>query len=302
MRKYVLLLLCSLSCFIYAESYVPATVPNPKGAMHNGWICDPAGYLSTSQARQITDACNNIKEFVDVEVAIVMLPAYDRQRYDRFTFCQELFNLWGIGGKQRNTGVLVFFADGQPGSRDIRIHTGGGMEGLLTDYACSSLIDDAYDYLVDGQFGNGVLKIVEGLYSRLMTTDAQAELTLGWAPKHFDEDAFAALLYFLLFLFVAVWLLCYAYYRSHLCKQCGAVAVKQTNMKIISQPTYTTDGKRQLTFTCACCGNTFYKTQIIPHLVRAATTTTGTFHSSGGFSGGSWGGGHSFGGGAGRGF
>lgn len=301
MRKYVLLILCCLSCLVYAESYVPSTVPNPKNAFQNGWISDPAGYLSSSQARQITEACNAINDYVGVEIAVVMLPGYDRQRYDRFTFSQELFNLWGIGGKQKNTGVLVFFADGQTGNRDIRIHTGGGMEGLLTDYACSSLIDDAYDYLVDGAYGNGVLKIIEGLYARLMTTDAQAELTLGWAPDHFDEEAFASWLLFLLVMLVFVWLLCYLYYRNHKCQMCGEVAVKQTATHLVRKPTYKADGQEELVFTCACCGYTFTKLRTLPRLVSGGSA--GGFSGSGrSYSGGSWGGGHSFGGGAGRGF
>lgn len=302
MRKYVLLLLCSLSCLIYAESYVPSTVPNPKNAFQNGWISDPAGYLSSSQAKQITEACNTIYSSVGVEIAVVMLPGYNRQRYDRFTFCQVLFNLWGIGGKQKNTGVLVFFADGSAGNRDIRIHTGGGMEGLLTDYACSSIIDDAHDYLVAGEYGNGMLKIIEGLYARLMTPDAQAELTLGWAPKHFDEEAFYSMLLLLLVIIVIVWLLSYLYYRNHKCQMCGEVALNQTATHLLRKPTYTADGQEELVFTCACCGYTFTKLRTLPHLVRGGGSSGGFSGGGHSYSGGSWGGGHSFGGGAGRGF
>lgn len=312
MRKLLKILLLFIVCLcslvqLSAAGYVPATVPNPKGPTQNGWISDPAGYLSAAQAAQITTACTNLKNHVDVEVAVVMLPDYDRQRYDRLTFCQELFNLWGIGGRERNTGVLVFFADGPIGRRDIRIHTGGGMEGLLTDYSCSEMIDDAYEYLSAGEYGNGVLKIMEGLCRRLLTSEAQAELTLGWAPKHFDEEGFVALMVFLTFLFVAVWLLCYAYYRARKCEKCGVAAMKQTGTKIIEQATYKSYGMEELTFTCACCGHTIIKTHIIPRLTRTTVYTgsghsSGGFGSGGGFSGGSWGGGHSFGGGAGRGF
>ena len=164
--------------------YVPQTVPNPKNATANGWVSDPSGYFSGTDLAEINEACDQLKQTVDVEVAVVMLPGYDRERYDRFDFCQELFNLWGIGGAEKNTGVLVFFADGPEGHRDIRIHTGGGMEGLITDYKCSEYIDDAYPYLEKGEFAKGVKIIVRDIYNNLMSEESQSELLLGWKPQH----------------------------------------------------------------------------------------------------------------------
>ena len=195
-----------LSFGMMAQSYVPQTVPNPKDATHNGWISDPAKYLTQEQAEEIDEICWRLKKGVEVEVAVVMLPGYDRDSYDRFNFCQELFNLWGIGGSEKNTGVLVFFADGPTGSRDIRIHTGGGMEGLLTDYACSSFIDDAFDALSDGRFGEGVVIIMRDMEQRLMTTEAQSELLLGWKPQHAEGEGNGWMGWIAIGFIVALWI------------------------------------------------------------------------------------------------
>ena len=191
MRKFVFILLACVSVSMMAQTdgvlYVPKTVPNPKTATANGWISDPAHYLSPQYYNAIDSICWELKRTVNVELAVVMLPSRDRENYDRFSFCQELFNYWGIGGAEKNTGVLVFFCDGPTGRRDIRIHTGGGMEGLLPDAACDDIIDVAIDTFIDGDYAKAVYIIVKNIEAQLLTDDAKSELLLGWKPQHAEE-------------------------------------------------------------------------------------------------------------------
>ena len=213
MRKilFALAIFCTLP--LCAQTvYTPYNVPNPKSAVSDGWISDPASYLTTEQAQEISDACQVLKKEVEVEVAVVMLPQRDRENYDRFEFCQTLFNFWGIGGSEKNTGVLVFFCDGPSGRRDIRIHTGGGMEGLLPDARCDEIIDNAIDYLAAGQYGEGVLVIVRQLYHTLTTNEAKDELLLGWVPQHATDSN--GILWWIFIGFVVLWLLCYNIYKK----------------------------------------------------------------------------------------
>lgn len=196
---------------VYAQNvvYTPSMVPNPKNENANGWISDPDGYLSDPEIKNINEVCDDLKSKVDVELAVVMLKNINEYRYDAFDFCQELFNSWGIGGAEKNTGVLVFFCEG---SRDIRIHTGGGMEGLLPDAVCNEIIDNSIGEFSDGQYAMGVMNMVFLIYKRLMTDEAQAELVLGWAPKHYNSEDNTIYWYFVVGILLLV-LLAYLSYR-----------------------------------------------------------------------------------------
>ena len=173
--------------------YTPSTVPNPKNATQNGWISDPAGYLIQNHYDAITQICDQLKEYVEVELAVVMLPDFDEYRYDAFDFCQELFNSWGIGGSKKNTGILFFFCEG---TRDIRIHTGGGMEGLLPDSKCGDIIDQNIELFSNGDYSRGTVAICADIYSLLVTDEARAELLLGYKAKT-NENSASRLLYWI---------------------------------------------------------------------------------------------------------
>ena len=189
--------------------YTPSTVPNPKNATQNGWISDPAGYLIQNHYDAITQICDQLKEYVEVELAVVMLPDFDEYRYDAFDFCQELFNSWGIGGSKKNTGILFFFCEG---TRDIRIHTGGGMEGLLPDSKCGDIIDQNIELFSNGDYSRGTVAICADLCTELITDEARAELLLDYKPQT-NEDSERRSLYLVACVFLLVALSVYIYIK-----------------------------------------------------------------------------------------
>lgn len=91
------------------------------------------------------------------------------------------------------------------------------------------------------------------------------------------------------------------------CPTCQELTVKRSD-RIVKQPTQHRSGKRLITDTCHCCGQTWHKEEIIPRLPPppppSRTHTTSSYSSSssswsggGGSSGGGSSGGGSFGGG-----
>ena len=87
------------------------------------------------------------------------------------------------------------------------------------------------------------------------------------------------------------------YSKYAACDKCGAYAVEQTFVKLISAATYTESGSKEVTYSCKCCDNTYTVTQTIPKLVHTSSSSSGyhSHHSSS--SHGSFGGGRSGGGG-----
>lgn len=201
-RSLLFLVLIPLLAFA-SETYTVQSLPNPKAEGQQFYVVNPDGVLSSETVAAINGHCAVLDDKVEVELCVVAIEQFDEMEYDAYGFALELFNTWGIGKGEKNTGVLVFLARG---SRDIQIITGGGMEGLLPDAACSDIWHDAADkYLSDNDFDNGMLYIVEQIEERLLTTEAQSELLLGWKPEH-PSSGKGLLMYLLLGFLLAIYL------------------------------------------------------------------------------------------------
>ncbi len=232
MKKNFLIFVCFVLsvCSLKAQAFLtPQTVPNPKDATHNGWISDPYNVLNNNAEYFIDSICTVLKKTVDVEMAVVVIWSYDEEKYDALDFCQTLFEYWGIGSVG-NKGVLVFLS---VATSDIRIHTGGGMEGLLPDGVCYQIIEDNKPYFKKGKellhkgyevkqqgdetaayayygesyknFSDGMALMCRDISDVLLTDEAKQELLLGWKPKPVDTS-FGWLEWYLILSFVVfIW-------------------------------------------------------------------------------------------------
>lgn len=283
-----------LGCLTMHAAYTPRTVPNPRSWDAEAYVSNPDGLLTAEQVAAIRQVAQQLNRITGVEMVTVALG--DIGTADAFEFSLELFNHWGIGRSGANTGVLLFFA---LQSRDIRITTGGGVEGLLPDADCSRILhEDIIPLLSKGQYAEGLLAGNRAIARRLTDQRALEELLLGYEPKPVSEEPWnvlsvCALLIALLAL-VRYWLSP----RCPHCRQRGA----NVRSKVITRATYTTEGQGIRYYDCPLCGYTWNKPFTIPKTPPPVQYSSGRGYrgGGGGFSGGgSFGGGVSFGGGAG---
>ena len=204
----IFVLLTASMMQLMAEVFTIKTVPDPKQNGQEYYVSNPDGVLDQDAVNFINETCHELYTTEEVEVAVVALNAFDEENYTAHTFALDLFNDWGIGGAEKNTGVLVFLA---VSSRDIEIITGGGMEGLLPDAACSDIWHAAAEkYLSDNDFSRGTCYIVQEIYNRLITDEARAELLLGFKKKEPDTSTYS---YFIFAFFVLIGMALLAYKR-----------------------------------------------------------------------------------------
>lgn len=135
----------------------PGDVPNPR-TTHSGWVTDQAQLLGP-YAAAIEARLAQLHASTGAEVAVVILPsigdAVPRQ------FANELFNLWKVGRKGADDGVLVLHVLDQ---RRIEIETGYGEEGALPDAKCAWLVQEvAIPLFKQEQFAQGHLALSAGL-------------------------------------------------------------------------------------------------------------------------------------------
>lgn len=284
-----------------AVSYTPQTVPDPKQDGQSCYVCNPSGIVSPDDAQYINRCAARLEAATGVELCVVALDAIGE--YDAFGFSYELFQRWGIGKEGKNTGVLLFLA---LKSRDVRIMTGGGIEGILTDAVCKRIIeDDMMPLLRRGDYSGGLCAGALRIYELCTGGEAPEELRnassvtnrYGYADDEDGEPVWVWLLFALsvaVALTVSVWIA----NRPKRCPQCGRRELRKTGSKIVAAATYRHAGRGVASYCCRHCGKRVDRYFVIPRKTRTVVTG-GSGGFGGGFSGGSWGGGSTFGGGAG---
>jgi len=171
-----------------AMVYTHTTVPSPKVQGQNFYVANPDTVLSFETEQELNELCTRLHKNTGVEMAIVAIDQFDEDRYTSYGFALRLFNHWGIGNAETNTGVLVFLARKQ---RDIQIITGDGVAGMLTDGKCGELLDENIEYIAENAFNAGMTNLCRDIEDFLMLDVNRGELMLGWAPA---DTAFADLL------------------------------------------------------------------------------------------------------------
>ena len=184
-KTFALLAFLILPTLVVAEPYTIATIPSPKEQGQDFYVANPDQVLKFETDTLLNRKLKELQLNTDVEMAVVAVEEYDENQYaDARDFALKLFNFWGIGDKDKNTGLLLFLARG---TRRIEIITGSGIEGIMTDLACGEILDDALPYLKANNFDGGIVRITNSIYNKLMEPDNRMELLSGKRPADVEE-------------------------------------------------------------------------------------------------------------------
>ena len=293
-----------LAILVQAMVYTPTSLPNPKVQDRGNYVCNPDEIVASSDVVLLNRLARQLEDSTQVELCVVAVNSIGEM--EAFDFCYEVFQRWGIGKEGKNTGLLLFLA---VESRDVRIMTGGGIEGVMTDAVCHSIIHETMmqplrnaDY--SDAMALGALRIYE------VCTDGAApeelrQMTSATNRYHYadesEENVWMELFYFvglpcIIFALIIVLLL-----LPKKCPKCGKRSLRKTSEQIINRATTRKEGLGVRSYCCKHCGHQEQKTYIIPKEIPTVVLGGGT--SRGGFGGGSFGGGFgggsTFGGGAG---
>lgn len=303
MKRFISFLTLSVVCCLgaLAECYTPETVPNPRQYDATAYVANPDGVLDAHDAEELQRIAQKIDSISQVELCIVALR--DIGNADAFEFALNLANLWGVGKRDKDTGVLMLLA---VDSRDVQIVTGDGVQGVLTDGECGRILDGMLDFLRAEQYGAGLLVGAKSIGYSVTTNDALLELLL---DRTYEEPSEAPwnVLSWLTSLFGVGYVGSYLARRK--CRKCGKRTLKKISDTVVCPATRKSSGYGVRFFRCTSCNDQFSERYTIPRLPDDSNLTGGGGifvggmggHSSGGsFGGGSFGGGHFSGGGAGR--
>ena len=143
-------------------TYRVEDVPNVQLIDHTRFVSDPNDAIDEADEAVLNQRIDDLRDSLDVEIAIVVLPAIDGDTYGSAReFANELFNTWGIGKKETNRGLLFLLITNED-NREITIETGYGLEAELTDGLCKLIQKRLMIPLMEnGRYAEGLLAGME---------------------------------------------------------------------------------------------------------------------------------------------
>ena len=136
------------------------SIPNPR-IRDGNWVTDMTGTLRADTIAQLNSTISEFERTTGGEMAVVVIKSLDGLSIEETAV--KLFELWGIGKKDKDNGLLLLWSTGD---RRVRLEVGYGLEGVLPDGKTGAILD-AYviPKFKEGQFDEGLLAGVGALLS-----------------------------------------------------------------------------------------------------------------------------------------
>ena len=153
--------------FVCLAAFLPMTAVDAVPAMDvpylQGRVTDNAEILSPDAVTRIGALLEDHEKQTTDQVAVLTIPALDGESIEGFAL--RVFEVWQLGQKDKDNGVLVVVA---PRDRRMRIEVGYGLEGRLTDLEAGRIIRTVMTPRVkpgdcDGGIAQGAAAIVAQL-------------------------------------------------------------------------------------------------------------------------------------------
>lgn len=119
-----------------ANVYTLAQVPNVHLQDSTRFLSNPDGIISADAQQRIDARLRSLMSGTTAEVVVVAVDDIDADS-DIDDFATALFRQWGIGKKDNDNGLLMLIVKDR---REVVIRTGYGLEGILPDGVCGSII------------------------------------------------------------------------------------------------------------------------------------------------------------------
>ncbi len=131
-----------------------------KSLKPQGYVNDFAGVLSGAAKEKLTALCAEVEQKTKAQIAIVTVSSLEGEPIEQYSI--DLATAWGIGPKQKATGVLILYA---PNDRRYRVEVGYGLEGILPDGKVGGFGRETVPLLRQNDYSGAVLLVTERIAS-----------------------------------------------------------------------------------------------------------------------------------------
>lgn len=155
----------------FAAEYRPEDVPNVHISDRTQYVSNPDGILSQTAVDSLNRILSGVWSATGAEPVVVAVDAL-ADGYEENRFANDLFELWGIGKKDTENGLLLLIVGD---SRRYVVRTGRGLGGVLPDATCSRIMrHEAVPRYKEGDMDGGTVAAVK-IFAKGMTSPEAAE-------------------------------------------------------------------------------------------------------------------------------
>ena len=180
MKNYISILVLAIVS-LFAGTTLAYNVP-----AYNGFVNDYAGKLSPKQLGSLNATVQRVNAQTANEIGVLIIPGLDGE--DISDVAHKTFNTWKVGKAGLDNGVLLVIA---VKDRKMRIETGKGVGGDLTDLQTQDIQDHMKPYLRKDDFYGAVNLAVSEIGSSIETRRKQKDggLAVSDGPKNVSCQA-----------------------------------------------------------------------------------------------------------------
>jgi uncharacterized protein len=127
------------------------------------YVVDRAEIVPEATETNLANWLRELEQKTTAQVKVLTVKTTDGE--DFFGFAQRHFDLWKLGQKGKDNGALIVLAIEE---RQVRIHTGYGLEGALPDSWCGTLSRQiASQYFKRGAYGAGIERMTIAVVNKV---------------------------------------------------------------------------------------------------------------------------------------
>jgi uncharacterized protein len=154
-------LAAALTFVAFAVPAVAQTFPALSGR-----VVDAAQVLGPSARAELGIKLHALEAQTSHQLVVATVPSLNGHSVE--DYANRLFRAWGLGGKDKNDGVLLLVA---PTERKVRIEMGYGLESALPDAVAKLIIEQSIvPQFRAGDFAGGIARATDDI-ARVLTGD-----------------------------------------------------------------------------------------------------------------------------------
>ena len=192
MKKTLLFILLFSSVCLQAQ--IGKVVPKKPSATE-GLVHDRTNTLTAEQESHLEEKLVFFDKNTSNQIAVVIIPT--TEGYSIEDVALEILRTWGVGGQaDKDNGIVLLIAKND---RKVRIEVGYGLEGAVSDFMASSIIDN--DLLPNFKAGNYYRGIDEAIDALIKASEGRYE-----APKGYSKNKKRLKDWHVFLIILAVWM------------------------------------------------------------------------------------------------
>lgn len=189
------------ACFAF---FAGPALADPTFPALTGRVVDDAHVLSAETSAELTQKLAALEAKTGRQLVVVTLPSLQGDDIEDYGY--QLGRHWGIGQKDKDTGVLLIVA---PPEKKVRIEVGYGLEPILTDALSSVILQtQVLPRFRAGDVPGGIVAGTDALVQQLGLSQAEAQAQVQQAeqevqrPRPRRHEGIGAVFSLLLLVFV----------------------------------------------------------------------------------------------------